>query len=288
MQHIRAMGVNDALRVPRCARRIAHAGGRVLVERLPGEVIVNFADPFFIRNSILERCLRHMGSVGEHDITLDRRQPRRKLLHERHECEVDQHHAILCVIDDPGDLVREKAGIDGVIECPNAEYAVPGLQMAPRVPGQGRNPVTEFYAVLAEPLGYSEGASADCLIGRRMDRPLDRACNDTPVWVVIRRVVDDTMAEQWPVLHQSKHERSPLYCCVCGLAQSDLSDYAGRQNNTNNLLQRCGRREGFFGCASTLAISDFAWVWSTPFRCSQFLQTACPLCGLAGGAARPA
>src|SRR5262245_60076502 len=72
------------------------------------------------------------------------------------------------------------------------------------------------------------------------------------------RVVDDTVTEQWPALHQSKHERFPLCCYLSYLAigPERLSD-----DNTNNLLQRCRAKEGFFSRASIFAISDLPQVW---------------------------
>ncbi len=48
-----------------------------------------------------------------------------------------------------------------------------------------------------------------CGIGRRVDRPFDRARHDRPLAVVDRGVVDDAMAKQRPVLHQPEHGVSP-------------------------------------------------------------------------------
>src|SRR5262245_51882067 len=72
------------------------------------------------------------------------------------------------------------------------------------------------------------------------------------------RVVDDTMTEQWPALHQSKHERFPLCCYLSYLAigAERLPD-----DNTNNLLQSCRAKEVFFSGASIFAISDLPQVW---------------------------
>src|SRR5262245_58683308 len=118
--------------------------------------------------------------------------------------------------------------------------------MAARVPGHSRYPVAESYAVLAESLGDAYGTCPDRLVVRRVDGPIDRACNDTALRVVKGRVVDDTMTEQWPVLHQSKHERSP------DIVVSDIwrnrigATTLYPTDNTNNLLQRRAAKKVFF------------------------------------------
>ena len=93
-----------------------------------------------------------MRGVGEDDVALDGRQLVGELFQQRHEGEVDDHHAVFGVIDDPGDLVGEQPRIDRVIDRADAEDAVPGFQVPPGVPGQRRHPVAELDAVLVEPL----------------------------------------------------------------------------------------------------------------------------------------
>ncbi|GAC1665054.1 MAG: hypothetical protein NVS9B2_03550 [Steroidobacteraceae bacterium] len=53
------------------------------------------------------------------------------------EARVEQHHAILGVIDDVYQLVRVQAGIAGVHQQAAARYRVVGFQMAVIVPGDG-------------------------------------------------------------------------------------------------------------------------------------------------------
>ena len=54
-----------------------------------------------------ELQVSHVRAVGQNDIAFDARQLVRELLNERHECEIEQQHAVFGVIDDPGDLLRE-------------------------------------------------------------------------------------------------------------------------------------------------------------------------------------
>ncbi len=93
-----------------------------------------------------------MRSVGEHHVALDGRQLVSDLLQKRHERQIDQHHAVFRVIDDPGDLIRKQARIDGVIDRADPHDAVPSLKVPPRIPGQGRDPVAELDPVAVEAL----------------------------------------------------------------------------------------------------------------------------------------
>jgi hypothetical protein len=113
------------------------------------------------------------------------------------------------VIDDPGDLVGKQPRIDGVVDRADAEDAVPGFQMPPGIPGQRRHPVAEPDAVLFQPLRHPQCAAPDLGIIGGMDRPLDRARDHRPLGMEGGGVIDDAMAQQRPILHQSKHGISP-------------------------------------------------------------------------------
>jgi hypothetical protein len=158
---------------------------------------------------IAQRGLRHVGGVGEHDVALDGRQLVGELFQEWHEGEVDEDDAVGGVIDDPHDLFGEEPRIDGVIDGADAEDAVPGLEMPPRIPGKRRHPVAELDAVALEPLGDLEGTGADIGVVRGVHRPLDRARNHRAGAVIGRRMVDHPVAQQRPVLHQAEHVVSP-------------------------------------------------------------------------------
>ena len=205
VQHVGAVRVDDALRVAGRARRVAHAGGGVLVELAPFEVAVFVRDPVLVGDRVLQRGLRHVRGVGEDDVALDQRQLVGDFFQQRHESEVGDHHAVAGMIDDPHDLVGEQPRIDGVIDRADAEDAVPGLQVTPGVPGQRRHPVAELDAVLFQPLRHFLGALADLGVIGLDDRPLDRARNDLALAVIFGGMVDDAMEQQRPVLHQAEH-----------------------------------------------------------------------------------
>ena len=158
VQHVGAMRIQHAFRIARGAGGVAHRGCGILVKVLPLELAVGFRDPVLIGDRVLQRGLRHMRLVGEHDVALDARQLVGDLFQDRHEGDVGHHHAVLRMIDDPGDLVGEQPRIDGVADRADSHDAVPGFEMAPGVPGDGGDAVAELDAVAIEPLRYFQRA----------------------------------------------------------------------------------------------------------------------------------
>ena len=150
-----------------------------------------------------------MRRIGQHHVALDGDEPVGQLLQERQEGQVGQQHAVLGVVDDPGDLLGEQPRIDRVIDRPDPENAVPGFQMPGGVPGERPHPVAEPDAVAVEALGDLQGAGADLRIVGGHQRAFDRARMDAARTVVQCRVIDDAMAQQRPVLHQSQHGSLP-------------------------------------------------------------------------------
>src|SRR5439155_23600841 len=127
----------------------------------------------------------------------------------RHEGDVGHHHAIPGVVDDPGDLFREQARIDGVADGADAHDAVPGFQVAPGVPGDGGDAVAELDAVAVQPLRDLQGAVADLDVIGAVDRAFDRARDDFLRSVILGRVLDNPVAQQRPILHQTMHLNVP-------------------------------------------------------------------------------
>ena len=205
VQHVRAVRIEHALRVSGRARGVAHAGGGIFVEPLPGKIAVGLRDPFLVGDRVSQRGSWHVRRVGQHDIAFDRRELVRELFQQRDEGQVGQHHAVFGVIDDPDDLVGKQPRIDRVIDGADPHDAVPGLQMAPGIPGQRRDPVAEHDAVSLQPLREPQGAGANLGIGRLVDGSFNRARYDRPTGVIRGGVVDNAMAEQRPILHQPEH-----------------------------------------------------------------------------------
>ena len=177
MQHIRTVRIDHALRMSRSAGGVAHAGRGIFVEVLPGEVAVDLADPCFIGHRIFQRCLWHVRAVGQHDVAFDRGQAVGELFQKRHEGEIGHHHAVLRVIDDPGDLIGKQTRIDGVIDRADPHDAVPGFEMPPAIPGKRRHAIAKVYPVAIQPLRDLQRARTRLRIGCAMHRPFDRTRN---------------------------------------------------------------------------------------------------------------
>ena len=63
------------------------------------------------------------------------------------------------MVHDPGDLLGEEPRVERVVDGADAHDAVPGLDMARRVPGQRRDAVAEREAVTLKPLRHFQGAA---------------------------------------------------------------------------------------------------------------------------------
>src|SRR5262245_3232121 len=109
------------------------------------------------------------------------------------------------MIYDPGDLLREQARIDRVVDRTNAKDAIPGFNVAPGVPRKRCHPVTHLDAVLVQSLGNLQCAGAHFGIVGRVDWTLNRARNDLSPAMIFGGMVDDAMAQQRPFLHQAEH-----------------------------------------------------------------------------------
>src|SRR5262249_32147177 len=109
----------------------------------------------------------------------------------------------------------------------NPHDAVPDFEMTPGVPGNGGDAVTEPDAVAIQPLRDLERAVPDLPVVGALDRPLDRSRADPLFAIDRRRVLDDPVAQQGPLLHQTKNadippERvSPLHL-ICRQALRDI------------------------------------------------------------------
>ena len=109
------------------------------------------------------------------------------------------------MIDDPGDLVGKKPGIDGVIDGADARYAVPGLEVTEAVPGKRRDAVAELDPLAIEPFRDLQRALADLAVVGPVHRAFDRAGGDLPLRKLEGREIDDLVHEQGPFLHPSEH-----------------------------------------------------------------------------------
>src|SRR5690606_24020154 len=102
--------------------------------------------------------------------------------------------AVFGMIDDPCDLLGKQPRIDGVVDRADAEDAVPGFEMAPRVPGQRGDAVAGADPVAVEPLGKLERPRANFSIAGGVDGAFDRARDHAALRVLNCGMVDDAMA----------------------------------------------------------------------------------------------
>ena len=209
MQHVRAMRVEHALRVARGARRVAEPGGGALVELGPAEVPVDLGQPILVGDGVSQGCRRQMGRVGQHDVTLDRRQFVLQRLQQRQEGQIGEHRPVFGVIDDPGDLLGKQARIDGVIDRADARDPVPALEMTVRVPGQGRHAIAELDPVPRQPLRHAQRARPHRPVGRAVDRTLDQPGDHLLPAMLHAGEIDDLVEQQRPFLHLAQHRDPP-------------------------------------------------------------------------------
>ena len=88
-----------------------------------------------------------MRGVGQHDEVLDRRDLVLDGLDDRLEGDVVEDVRVFGVVDDPGDLLGEQARVQRVQHGADAHRAIPGLDVARGVPGQGGDPVALLDAI---------------------------------------------------------------------------------------------------------------------------------------------
>ena len=130
-------------------------------KRLPGEVAIGLVKPFLIGDDVRQRRLRHVRLVGQHDHLFQRFDRAGDLFEQRHEGQVDEDRLVLGIVHDPDDLLGKQPRIERVIDRADAHDAVPGLDVARRVPGQRGDAVAKPEAVALEPLGDLQRAAMD-------------------------------------------------------------------------------------------------------------------------------
>ncbi len=209
VQHGRAVMVEGALGRSGRARGVAQAAGRGLVEHRPVVLGRLTRDQAFIASD-LEAGSWQMGIVGQHEDALELRQLRRQALDQRQEHRVGEQIAVLGVVDDVGDLVREQARVDRVADGADARDAVVELEVPVIVPGERRDPVA-----LADPelrlqrVGQLPDPAAERGIGDPVRGLVGAAGDHLRLAVIVGRVVEDRRDPERLVHHQAAHGLPP-------------------------------------------------------------------------------
>ncbi len=190
------MGVEHPLRIARGARGVAEAAGGLLVEAAPGAVVGLAGDQILV-------------VLVQHHQPLDGGRAGQARLQQRREHLVDEDDPVFCVVDDPADLVRMQARVQGVAHRTDPHDAVPDLQVPGAVHGQGRHPIPRPHAQLQEEVGHLPGAPVHLGIGGSHDRAFDRAGDDLAASVAFCGMAQNPVDRQRPSLHHSEHSDPP-------------------------------------------------------------------------------
>ena len=205
VEQVGAVRIEHALGIACCARGVAHAGGGILVESGPAEIAIGLVDVVLVGDGVFQRCLRHVGRICQDYKAFDCGQAGRQFLDKGHKGEIEEKNAVRGMVDDEDDLILEEARIDGMVDGTDTGDAVPAFKMPPSVPGKGCDAVAEADAVTLQPLREFQGSEANRGVIGAVDRAFDGAGDDFALRVLRGGIIDDTMNQQWPILHQSKH-----------------------------------------------------------------------------------
>jgi hypothetical protein len=195
VDHGRAVRVERALRIAGRARGVAEAGGAVLVEARPFERLALLADQFLVL------------LVHRHEVP-DALQLRLELLDQRREGGVVEHHLVLGVIGDVGDLLGEEPRVDGVDHGAAAGDRVVDLVVPEAVPGEGGDAVVALHAELPQGVGEAAGARVRLSVGIAVDAALHRFRHDLGRAVMAVGMADQAADQQRHVHHQAVHDSS--------------------------------------------------------------------------------
>ena len=223
----RAVAVGDSLRVAGGAARVAHGAGGPLIDlrpveggRLAGDHLVVAVD------GSSARLERRGVAVADDDEVLDRLEGGRDLPEEWNEGVVDDHHAVLGVVRDVGQLLREQADVQGVKNGAHAGDREVGLQVFLVVPGEGADPVSRLDAEALERVGELGAALRDFGVGA--DPCAVRLAGDDPaVSVHPASVIEDHPDRQREVHHRAECHRgapgSGSSWCIGGCRSGTLA-----------------------------------------------------------------
>ena len=201
------MAVGDSLRIARRAARVTHGAGGPFVDLRPVELGWLAFDQFVVA---MDRSAARFGgrgvAVADDDEMLDGLEVGRDLPDERHQGVVDDHDAVLGVVRDVGQLLREQADVQGVKDRAHARDGEVGLQVFLVVPGEGADPVARLDAEALERVGELGAALRDLGVGAD-PRAVRLAGDDPAVSVNPASVIEDHPDRQREVHHRAECHR---------------------------------------------------------------------------------
>ena len=105
MQHGRAMAIEHAFGVARCARGVAKRAGRLLIELRPLKVGALVGHDLFVTEHVRAISLRHVFAGGHDHPALDTRALTSDALDQRPKVWVEEDVAVLGMVDDVNNLL---------------------------------------------------------------------------------------------------------------------------------------------------------------------------------------
>ena len=202
------MRVEDALRVPGGAGRVAQRRGGALVEHRPFVIAGRRFDPLLVAQQVAHAERGHVRPIGHRNEALDALHLGGERLDQRSERDIEEQELILGVVDDVRDLLGIEARIDRVQHRSAARHAVVELHVAVAVPRERGNALAGLHRERRERVGHLLRTAMDVAVGAPMERPLDRAGDDLGAGVNRDGVLDQRRDEERPILHQSLHRAS--------------------------------------------------------------------------------
>ena len=147
---------------------------------------------------------------------------------ERRKNRVEEHIRVFRVMHDVLDLVGKEPRIDRVQNASRAGYAIIDFQMAPAVPGEGRDAIAVTCPQRVERVRDAFGARGDFSIVRAMNRPFRVARYDLAAAMPGRGVIDEARNQKRTALHQPEHDSLPRPRWALSKPRARVGDRAAR------------------------------------------------------------
>ena len=214
VQQRRAVRVHDTLRVAGGAARVAHRGGGAFVDVGPVEAGRLGAEEVLVAQHVGAggRRLERAGvAAADDEVVLDRLQVGRDLGEQRHQAVVDDDDAVLAVVRDVGELLREQPDVQRVQHRAHARDREVRLEVRLVVPHERADPVAVADPEAAQPRRELLGPVRD--LGER--GALDRVAperRDLAVAVHRPAVPEQEPDGQRVVLHRARQHVGPPVC----------------------------------------------------------------------------
>ena len=162
----RAVGVHHPLRVAGGAARVAQAERGVLIELRPCEVRAESVEEGFVVDRVRQGGLPRLRSrLAAYHVALDRGEIAGESFEEGREVRVEEHDTVAGVVDDVPEILRPQSDIQGVQDRSHRWDRVVELEVAPAVPHEGRDPVTDLDPEVLEAVREGRRARSRVCVG---------------------------------------------------------------------------------------------------------------------------